>query len=312
MKRFEKGELDLGEDKKGREEQAVNGKKTKIRVSSAGRGIDTADYYFIKWLAVITMLIDHITVQFYDVVNLTTAQYAYGRIIGRLAFPLFCYLLVESFYFTKNKGKHLRNIVLVGVLSEVQFDLIITGKFFSMKNQNVCLSLALGFAMLWVKHSKISDKLQPFCPKKWQAKTVSFFFKAICICGAGYAAFKFKTDFSYYGIMLIFFLDLARNTKYQRLGQFFAISIFVWSFLMADTHGSNLIYFICYFDLIPIWIVSSEAVRAIRAGREKRPIFERALISKPSKITCRLFYPVHILILVLIRYFIFGTVSAAC
>ena len=124
----------------------------------------------IKWLAIITMLIDHVGAVLIEPILLAAMQdallssaafyqqyeqYWYGlymilRGIGRFAFPAFCFLLVEGFVHTKSRVRYLRNLLLFAVISEVPFDLAIGGKPFTMDFQNVFFTLALGFAAIWI------------------------------------------------------------------------------------------------------------------------------------------------------------------
>ena len=66
------------------------------------------------------------------------------RFTGRLAFPLFCFLLVEGFVHTHNVKGYLGRLVLFGLLSEVPFDLAFFRTPFAPQHQNVYWTLALG------------------------------------------------------------------------------------------------------------------------------------------------------------------------
>ena len=95
----------------------------------------------LKTIACITMLVDHIGASCIEAGILTpgldagtlsqdtlSAYPLYRldmvlRFTGRLAFPLFCFLLVEGFVHTHNVKGYLGRLVLFGLVSEVPFDL---------------------------------------------------------------------------------------------------------------------------------------------------------------------------------------------
>jgi len=115
----------------------------------------------LKWIAVVTMIIDHFAVAVYP----QFAGYEYNvyyimRKIGRLAFPIYCFLLVEGFFHTKNVKKYLRNCFLFAILSEIPFDMAIFGEVFYSRGQNVYFTLCIGLAILM-----ILDKLKGWAPQ---------------------------------------------------------------------------------------------------------------------------------------------------
>ena len=115
----------------------------------------------LKTIACITMLVDHIGASCIEAGILTPgldagtlsqdALSAYPlyrldmvlRFTGRLAFPLFCFLLVEGFVHTHNVKGYLGRLVLFGLLSEVPFDLAFFRTPFDPSAQNVYWTLAL-------------------------------------------------------------------------------------------------------------------------------------------------------------------------
>ena len=116
----------------------------------------------LKTIACITMLVDHIGASCIEAGILTSgldvgtlsqdALSAYPlyrldmvlRFTGRLAFPLFCFLLVEGFVHTHNVKGYLGRLLLFGLLSEVPFDLAFFRTPFAPQHQNVYWTLALG------------------------------------------------------------------------------------------------------------------------------------------------------------------------
>ena len=51
-------------------------------------------------------------------------------ILGRIAFPLFMFLLVEGYFKTRSRWKYLLYLLGFGVISEVPFDLFTTSQVF--------------------------------------------------------------------------------------------------------------------------------------------------------------------------------------
>ena len=60
----------------------------------------------LKWIAAICMVIDHVGFMFYP--HLTVL-----RIIGRLSFPIFCFMIAEGCRYTKNKLRYFLTIFLL-------------------------------------------------------------------------------------------------------------------------------------------------------------------------------------------------------
>lgn len=193
----------------------------------------------LKWIAIITMLIDHIgasiltkkllymganaeefggvTAAFVEQYNNLYYIMRMTRNIGRIAFPIFCFLLVEGFLRTKNFGKYALRMTLFALLSEIPFDLVFSGKVVAWEYQNVMITLLIGmFTMYGCK--MIEDKIQ---------NNMSRF----VLCGVFFAvgamvAELLKTDYGAKGIIPIMILYFLRQYKpYQLIGG--AVS-FVW------------------------------------------------------------------------------------
>ena len=116
----------------------------------------------LKTIACITMLVDHIGASCIEAGILTpgldvgalsqdtlSAYPLYRldmvlRFTGRLAFPLFRFLLVEGFIHTHNVKRYVQRLLLFGLVSEVPFDLAFFRTPFAPQHQNVYWTLALG------------------------------------------------------------------------------------------------------------------------------------------------------------------------
>lgn len=135
--------------------------------------------------------------------------YRITRDIGRSAFPIFCFLLVEGFLHTSNVKKYAVRLFLFALISEIPFNLAIAQTVFSAKYQNVFFTLFIGLVTI-----AAADRFQ----EKPAIQGLIF--------AAGMAAAYFlKTDYDYKGILLIVILYVFR---YNRLQQVIwgAISIF--------------------------------------------------------------------------------------
>jgi hypothetical protein len=125
-------------------------KQTKSGISARG----------LKWIAMLTMLVDHSAVAivfpllFFDVNSPVPLEFLYElmRGIGRFAFPLFIYLLVDSFFYTRNRVRFIGGMFLFALISEFPFDVALFAWPTEMRNalqlnwnaQNVFFTLAIG------------------------------------------------------------------------------------------------------------------------------------------------------------------------
>ena len=108
----------------------------------------------LKLIAVFSMLIDHVgavivirypRVPLISLGSHTLTLYALMRFLGRMAFPLYAFLITEGFVHTGDRRKYALRLLLFALLSEVPFDLAFNGTWFAIKNQNVFFTLFLGF-----------------------------------------------------------------------------------------------------------------------------------------------------------------------
>ena len=61
------------------------------------------------------------------------------HVLGRIAFPLFCFLIVEGFFHTHDIKKYLRNMLVFAIIAEPIYDFVQTGQLFDLRQQNVRL-----------------------------------------------------------------------------------------------------------------------------------------------------------------------------
>ncbi len=91
----------------------------------------------LKLIAVLTMITDHAAVAFFDSDPLM-------RAVGRLAFPIFAFLIAEGARRTSSPVKYCFRLFLFALISEIPFDLAFHGAVLEFSAQNVYFTLLLG------------------------------------------------------------------------------------------------------------------------------------------------------------------------
>lgn len=178
----------------------------------------------VKMIAMITMFIDHIGAVLVERAMLLTEGegiFIYNpkltiadmilRWIGRLAFPIFCFLLVEGFLHTKNVWKYALRLGIFAVVSEVPFDLAFKDRVFDMGYQNVFFTLLIGLMVLIA------------VDRVWKEQILVKMFR-LCLCGSFIIvgmllAQALHTDYGAFGVGSIVMLYLLRH---NRMGQILA------------------------------------------------------------------------------------------
>ncbi len=180
----------------------------------AKRGVSGA---VLKWIAVATMFIDHAADVGYRTWYLMICPYTESsyrlytvlRGVGRLAFPIYCFLLVEGFLHTRSAKRYLRRLFCFGLISEVPFDRAFTGFWLEFHHQNVYFTLALGLLaiMLWDVLTQ-----HDFRACSWWRKLAA----PLCAAALAVAAEYGNTDYGWVGVAVIVLMYLFRKRPWLR------------------------------------------------------------------------------------------------
>lgn len=96
----------------------------------------------LKSIAMLTMLCDHL-----GYVGILGEVSIWLRVIGRIAFPIYAYLIASNFIKTKNKLKYVRALFLFALISEIPFNLM-QGTLVNTSNCNVLWTFFIASCVL--------------------------------------------------------------------------------------------------------------------------------------------------------------------
>lgn len=259
--------------------------------------------YHLKLIALITMLIDHIaavviwrvyvasfaitaSMQISDGIgdkivvwvannqDMVYSVYEMMRYIGRMAFPIYCFLLVEGFLHTRSVKKYAMRLFLFALVSEIPFDLALTGTWWNTQYSNVFFTLIIGLLMIWAL-SYVEKFYEFWKEKNWDKFLGNLIFVVtggfVAIVLGGFADIVLKTDYGMAGVFAIGVIYMLRNFKEAG----FAMSILLLSVMSSSSEILALLM------LIPLMRYNGAR------GKNTKYLFYA-------------FYPVHLFVLALI------------
>lgn len=187
----------------------------------------------LKIIAMVAMFIDHIGATIFGrmlmatgLKNLDTTNteavmawvsanadaygaYTFFRMIGRIAFPIFCFLLVEGFIHTSDRKKYAIRLGIFALLSEIPFDLAFQSKVLEFTYQNVFFTLAIGVATL-IAYRMVEEK-------EFQNRFTQILIQILVGMAGMFAAQLLRTDYGAVGVMAIVLFYVVRENRFYQI-----------------------------------------------------------------------------------------------
>lgn len=250
-----------------------------------GRGIEMTKCRLsqeqLKIIACGAMLIDHFAAvllfKLFPMSNFLLDLYEILRIIGRLAFPIFCFLIAEGAYHTRDSQKYALRMAIGAVLSELPYDLAFYGRW-TLEHQSTMVTLLLGYGVLVCMKR---------CPLLWQKLLVSIPFSLV--------AELLHTDYGARGVLLVTLFALTRDAPRKRIFQ----ALGMW-FLFSDNHAMLINWIQRIYEMgtlhlsIQEWATLSVFPISLYSGKKQSR-------TKALQSVFYLFYPAHLLVLYLLK-----------
>lgn len=204
--------------------------------------------------------------------------------LGRLAFPIFAFMIVEGYFHTKNLKKYMLRLLIGAIISEIPFNLAMGSRLFYPIHQNVLWTFLIAIVLIhWNERARASGKL-------WKRLLTA---AATVALGTVLGLVTF-VDYHHAGVLMVLVFYFCRGRKWWH---FLAQLVCLWYINVEILSGIG--YEMALFGhtfflvrqslallaLIPIWLYRG------RQGHHSRA-FQYA---------CYGFYPLHLLILALIK-----------
>ena len=201
--------------------------------------------FHIKLLAAIFMVIDHVGVVFFP--NVLAF-----RVVGRLSFPLFAWLLTQGEQHTRNIERYLIRLLLLGIVSQPLYVVALQGEFL-----NILFTLMLGVAMLRLCRRYPEQRYWIWAASMVAAELLKFEYGAYGLAIIGLLS-QFRSNYYWWGIWLGLHLFLAIASSNFGLFQLPAVVTPLLLLVTNQQKGPTVRWFYTFYPahLLLIWAIA--------------------------------------------------------
>lgn len=229
--------------------------------------------FFLHILAMLLMLCDHVWA------TLLPAQ-EWLTCIGRIAFPIFAFMIAEGYFRTSNIRKYIFRLFIFAVISEVPFDLIYGSSLVYPFHQNVLWTFLLALLLIILIEKARAKQ------KRWLTVLVS----VTAVFSGFFIGSVTMVDYYGAGVVTVLAFYFFHGRKWWCfLGQFICMYIlnvkllggYYYSIRIGRYELELIQQSLAMLALFPIWFYKG------RQGYHKRWF----------QYVCYAFYPVHLILL---------------
>lgn len=231
----------------------------------------------LRTIAVVLMISDHVWATYMSFGNWMTY-------LGRLAFPIFAFQIAEGFIHTSNLKKYFLRLLGFALISEIPFNLFYSSRWFNPYHQNVLFTFLLGLlAIVVIDNAK----------KNRTAKNIGL--SVLWLALISVVSFIGFVDYGFLGMLTVVMFYLLRDFPFAWVAQAVAMVLLNIVFFEGQVFPVEILgqtieipyQGFAVFALIPIWLYGG------KKGRSNK-IMQYGFYA---------FYPVHMLVLYLIKLF---------
>ena len=223
-------------------------------------------------IAMIFMLCDHMWA--------TILDYEWLTCIGRIAFPIFAFLIIEGYIHTSNINKYIKRMVIFAIITEIPFNLMVSASPIYPFHQNVLWTFVI--SLLTLKYLNFDNTKNIF-------KSILIIILAIII------ATITMCDYFGAGVMMVVGFYIFRKSKLLQLLMMIYVNMIL---IQGYSYPIDIAGYTYYFpqqgfailSLIFIWLYNGK----------------QGYHAKWFKIFCYAFYPLHMLILYILTIVLFA------
>lgn len=223
-------------------------------------------------IAMIFMLCDHMWA--------TILDYEWLTCIGRIAFPIFAFLITEGYIHTSNINKYIKRMMIFAIITEIPFNLMVSASPIYPFHQNVLWTFVI--SLLTLKYLNFDNVKNSF-------KSILIILLAIII------ATVTMCDYFGAGVMMVVGFYIFRKSKFLQLLMMIYVNMIL---IQGYSYPIDIAGYTYYFpqqgfavlSLIFIWLYNGK----------------QGYHAKWFKIFCYAFYPLHMLILYILTIVLFA------